>query len=69
MTGSVQHGAVVAVKNSGKSKFYKILVSLSCGQLQCFNFGSRKCDGGCMLCGRSVVIDEPRQIGVIIIQK
>lgn len=64
MTGSVQSGTVPALRNNGKSNFFKTLINSSYQRLECLGSGNRNCEGKCMLRGRGAVLDETRQLGV-----
>lgn len=69
VTDSLQHRAVAALRSNNKNKSYEIVINLSQRHSKCFVSGSWNCNENCTLCGRGLVLDAPRHIGVFLLRK
>lgn len=66
MTGFVQHGTVVVLKNNEKSKTYKNTISLSVPHSACFVSGRPTRDGIYLPYGHGAVLYTSRQIVLVL---
>lgn len=65
---SVQHGAVVTIKQSEQSKSCKSMINLSYLHSEYLVAGSWNCDGGCMFCRLGAVLYGTRQTDRIFLE-
>lgn len=69
VTRCVQYGTVAALRNSGKSKLYKSVISVPYRQSGSFVSGNRNCDGSSMLRCCGAVLDVGRRDGMVFLHK
>lgn len=66
MKGSVKHGTVAALRNIDKSNGFRSMIKLSYRNSEGLVSESRNCDRGCMIRGRSAVLEGAGQTGVVL---